>query len=69
MAIEFTNQNQIQMNWILYHEKDLKNPVAYAKLQGQRLFETYTAQPRKYYLYVYNYDNRPGGYPGLVTVE
>ncbi|MHB0803396.1 collagenase, partial [Bacillus thuringiensis] len=69
LAIEVTNQSQIQMNWILYYEKDLKNPVAYATFQGQRLFETYTAQPGKYYLYVYSYDNRPGGYQGVVTIE
>ncbi|QDZ77450.1 pre-peptidase C-terminal domain-containing protein, partial [Bacillus cereus] len=71
LAIEVINQNQIQMNWILYYEKNLKNPVAYAKFQGQRLFETYTAQPGKYYLYVYSYDNQSGagGYQGLVTIE
>jgi microbial collagenase len=72
LAIEVINQNQIQMNWILYYEKKkLKNPVAYAKFQGQRLFETYTAQPGKYYLYVYSYDNQSGagGYQGLVTIE
>ncbi|WP_439711239.1 hypothetical protein [Bacillus wiedmannii] len=69
LAIAVINQHQIQMNWVLYHEKNLKNPVAYAKFQGQRLFETYTAQPGKYYLYVYNYDNQPGGYQGLVTIE
>ncbi|HDR8449197.1 TPA: collagenase [Bacillus cereus] len=69
LAIAVINQNQIQMNWVLYYEKNLKNPVAYAKFQGQRLFETYTAQPGKYYLYVYSYDNRPGGYQGLVTIE
>ncbi|MBG9579159.1 hypothetical protein ABE42_07975, partial [Bacillus thuringiensis] len=69
LAIEVINQHQIQMNWVLYHEKNLKNPVAYAKFQGQQLFETYTAQPGKYYLYVYSYDNRPGRYQGLVTIE
>lgn len=69
LSIEITNQNQIQMNWILYHEKDLENPVTYATVQGQRLIGTYTAQPGKYYLYVYSYDKRPGGYQGIVTIQ
>ncbi|ANS51755.1 collagenase [Bacillus thuringiensis] len=69
LSIETTNQNQIQMNWILYHEKDLENPVAYAAVQGRQLTGTYTAQPGKYYLYVYSYDKRSGGYQGIVTVE
>ncbi|MGR6001726.1 hypothetical protein ACT7C7_29600 [Bacillus cereus] len=69
LVIEVINQHQIQMNWVLYHEKNLKNPVAYAKFQGQRLFEMYAVQPGKYYLYVYSYDNQSGGYRGLVTIE
>ncbi|MED2997340.1 pre-peptidase C-terminal domain-containing protein, partial [Bacillus tropicus] len=69
LAIEVINQNQIQMNWILYHEKDLKNPVTYATVQGKQLIGTYTAQPGKYYLYVYSYDKRSGGYQGLVTIQ
>ncbi|PGT56936.1 collagenase [Bacillus cereus] len=69
LSIEITNQNQIQMNWILYHEKDLKNPVTYATVQGQQLIGTYTAQPGKYYLYVYSYDQRPGGYQGIVSTK
>ncbi len=54
LAIEVINQHQIQMNWALYHETNLNNPVAYARFQEQKLFETYTAQPGKYYLYVYS---------------
>ncbi|OQR53305.1 collagenase [Bacillus sp. CDB3] len=69
LSIDITNQNQIQMNWILYSEKDLKNPVVYATFQGQQLMGSYTAQPGKYYLYVYSYDNRPGGYQGMVTIK
>ncbi|MGR5864757.1 hypothetical protein ACT7DZ_15150 [Bacillus cereus] len=64
LVIEVINQNQIQMNWVLYHEKNFQNPVAYAAFQGQRLFETYMAQPGKYYLYVYNYDHQSGRYQG-----
>ncbi|HHT7228271.1 TPA: pre-peptidase C-terminal domain-containing protein [Bacillus cereus] len=69
LTIQITNQNKIQMNWILYHENDLKTPITYATFQGQNLVGTYRAQPGEYYLYVYNYDKNPGGYQGIVTIK
>lgn len=69
LTIQITNQNKIQMNWILYHENDLKTPVTYATFQGQNLVGSYRAQPGKYYLYVYSYDKNPGGYQGIVTIK
>ncbi|AYK08059.1 collagenase [Brevibacillus laterosporus] len=46
------------INWLLYHEDDLKNPVSYpVELDKGRMSATYTAEPGLYYLYVYKYED------------
>lgn len=69
LSIQITNQNKIKMYWILYRENDLENPVSYARFQGQQLIGSYTAQPGKYYLYVYNSDKQLGGYQGIISIK
>ncbi|PPA93482.1 collagenase [Brevibacillus laterosporus] len=44
------------INWMLYHEDDLKNPVSYpVSIDKDQMSATYTAEPGLYYLYVYKY--------------
>ncbi|AIG26517.1 PKD domain-containing protein [Brevibacillus laterosporus] len=46
------------INWLLYHEDDLKNPVSYpVELDKGRMSATYTAEPGLYYLFVYKYED------------
>ncbi|MES1052541.1 collagenase [Bacillus thuringiensis] len=68
LQITVTNEQNLGMNWVLHHESDLNNYVAYAtKNEGNELFGKYFAQPGKYYLVVYKYNDGAGNY--TVKVE
>ncbi|HAU35850.1 MAG TPA: collagenase, partial [Lysinibacillus sp.] len=53
---------QIGMTWVLYHESDKENYVAYGQEDGQTIKGKYNAKPGKYYLYVYKFDDENGTY-------
>ncbi|MBJ8109354.1 S8 family serine peptidase [Bacillus cereus group sp. N6] len=60
--ISLLNEQNIGMTWVLHHESDLNNYVAYGENEGNVVKETYNAKPGKYYLYVYKYENKDGSY-------
>ncbi|MCR6850426.1 S8 family serine peptidase [Bacillus sp. IBL03825] len=60
--ISVLNENEIGMTWVLHHESDLQNYVAYGQNDGNRIKDTYEAKPGKYYLYVYKFENKNGTY-------
>ncbi|MDN9011655.1 collagenase [Brevibacillus laterosporus] len=56
------------INWLLYHEDDLKNPVSYpVEIDKGRMSATYTAEPGLYYLYVYKYQDEVIPYTILIN--
>ncbi|CAH2463077.1 collagenase [Bacillus sp. S4] len=66
LQITVTNEQNLGLNWVLYHESDLNNYAAYAtKYEGNKLLGNYYAKPGKYYLSVYKY----GGGTGNYTIE
>ncbi|MGG0256888.1 collagenase [Bacillus toyonensis] len=66
LQITVTDEQNLQMNWVLSDERDLRNYVTYAtKHEGNKLIGNYYAQPRKYYLVIYKSNSRTGNY----TVE
>ncbi|MFY0144240.1 S8 family peptidase [Bacillus cytotoxicus] len=62
IELSASNEQNIGMTWVLYHESDLQNYVAYGQNDGNVIKGTYRAKPGKYYLYVYKYENRNGAY-------
>ncbi|MCU4730514.1 S8 family serine peptidase [Bacillus cereus] len=60
--ISLLNEQNIGMTWVLHHELDLNNYVAYGENEGNVVKGTYNAKPGKYYLYVYKYENKDGSY-------
>ncbi|MED2237001.1 S8 family serine peptidase, partial [Bacillus thuringiensis] len=60
--ISLLNEQNIGMTWVLHHESDLNNYVAYGENEGNVVKGTYNAKPGKYYLYVYKYENKDGSY-------
>ncbi|GGE61577.1 S8 family peptidase [Priestia taiwanensis] len=56
------NEKQTGMTWVLHHESNLQDYVAYGQNNGNVIKGTYEAKPGKYYLYVYKYDNKNGSY-------
>ncbi|HEK9101025.1 collagenase ColA [Bacillus pfraonensis] len=64
--IAVINEQQIGMTWVLHHEEDMQNYVAYGQADGNVIKEQYQARPGKYYLYVYKFDNKNGAYSLLV---
>ncbi|HEQ3528710.1 TPA: M4 family metallopeptidase [Bacillus cereus] len=62
LHIAVQNENKIGMTWVLHHESDLQQYVAYGKEQGDSIIESYQAKPGTYYLYVYKYTNQNGAY-------
>ncbi|ANV70883.1 collagenase [Bacillus thuringiensis] len=60
--ISLLNEQNIGMTWVLHHESDLNNYVAYGENEGNVVKGTYNAKPGKYYLYVYKYENKNGSY-------
>ncbi|KFN03276.1 collagenase [Bacillus clarus] len=63
LQIAVTNEQNIGLNWVLYHESDLNNYATYAtKRDGNKLLGNYYAQPGKYYLSVYKYSGGTGNY-------
>ena len=56
--ISLLNEQNIGMTWVLHHESDLNNYVAYGENEGNVVKGTYNAKPGKYYLYVYKYENK-----------
>ncbi|WP_425594310.1 S8 family peptidase [Bacillus cereus] len=60
--ISLLNEQNIGMTWVLHHESDLNNYVAYGENEGNVVKGTYNAKPGKYYLYVYKYENTDGSY-------
>ncbi|SDB94908.1 collagenase [Shouchella lonarensis] len=69
VSIDVENTQNIGMNWVVYSETDLTNPVAYATTSGLDLSGAFQANPGTYYLYVYSYDSRPGEYSGITLTE
>ncbi|MEN1938203.1 collagenase ColA [Paenibacillus sp. 102] len=67
LQITITNEQNLGLNWVLHHESDLNNYVAYAtKHEGNKLLGNYYAQPGKYYLVVYKYSGGTGNYTAEV---
>lgn len=62
LDISVVNENQIGMTWVLYHESDMQNYVAYGQEDGDTIKGKFNAEPGKYYLYVYKFDNKNGTY-------
>ena len=63
LQITVTNEQNLGLNWVLYHESDLNNYVTYAtKYEGNKLMGSYYANPGKYYLSVYKYGSGTGKY-------
>lgn len=62
ITISLLNEQNIGMTWVLHHESDLNNYVAYGENEGNVVEGTYHAKPGKYYLYVYKYENKDGSY-------
>jgi len=63
LQITVTNEQNLGLNWVLYHESDLNNYVTYAtKYEGNKLMGSYYANPGKYYLSVYKYGSGTGNY-------
>ncbi|QWI73015.1 collagenase (plasmid) [Bacillus mycoides] len=63
LKITVTNEQNLGLNWVLYHESDLNNYAAYAtKYKGNKLLGNYYAKPGKYYLVVYKYGGGTGNY-------
>ncbi|MEZ2326012.1 S8 family serine peptidase [Bacillus tropicus] len=62
ITISILNEQNIGMTWVLHHELDLNNYVAYGENEGNVVKGTYNAKPGKYYLYVYKYENKDGSY-------
>ncbi|MCX2828075.1 MULTISPECIES: collagenase ColA [Bacillus] len=63
LQITVTNEQNLGLNWVLYHESDLNNYVTYAtKYEGNKLLGSYYANPGKYYLSVYKYGSGTGNY-------
>jgi len=63
LQITVTNEQNLGLNWVLYHESDLNNYVTYAtKYEGNKLLGSYYANPGKYYLSVYKYGSGTGKY-------
>ncbi|HFJ9404549.1 TPA: S8 family serine peptidase [Bacillus paranthracis] len=62
IGISLLNEQNIGMTWVLHHESDLNNYVAYGENEGNVVKGTYNAKPGKYYLYVYKYENKDGSY-------
>ncbi|MFF2179503.1 collagenase [Lysinibacillus sp. NPDC058147] len=60
--ISVLNENQIGMTWVLCHESDMRNYVAYGQEDGNSIKGKFNAEPGKYYLYVYKFDNKNGTY-------
>ncbi|MFJ3390472.1 collagenase [Lysinibacillus sp. NPDC086135] len=60
--IAVVNENQIGMTWVLCHESDMRNYVAYGQEDGNSIKGKYNAKPGKYYLYIYKFDNENGAY-------
>ncbi|UPW83507.1 collagenase [Lysinibacillus sp. Ag94] len=60
--ISVLNENQIGMTWVLCHESDMRNYVAYGQEDGNTIKGKYDAKPGKYYLYIYKFDNENGAY-------
>ena len=60
--ISVLNENQIGMTWVLCHESDMRNYVAYGQEDGNSIKGKYNAKPGKYYLYIYKFDNENGAY-------
>ena len=57
------------MTWVLHHESDLNNYVAYGENEGNVVKGTYNAKPGKYYLYVYKYENTDGSYVLNINIK
>ncbi|WP_017149860.1 collagenase ColA [Bacillus bingmayongensis] len=64
--ISVINEQQIGMTWVLHHESDMQNYVAYGQADGSVIKGKYQAKTGKYYLYVYKFNNENGAYSLLV---
>ncbi len=56
------NENQIGMTWVLYHESDSQNYASFGQEEGNMINGKLHAEPGKYYLYVYKFENENGTY-------
>ncbi|QZY55254.1 collagenase [Crassaminicella profunda] len=60
--VNISKTNNTGMNWVLYHESNLKKLVAYANPSGNKLIGSYDAKPGRYYLSVYKFDRKDASY-------
>ena len=66
LQITVTNEQNLGLNWVLYHESDLNNYAAYAtKYEGNKLLEIIMRSQGNIILSVYKY----GGGTGNYTIE
>lgn len=49
-------------SWVLLHESDMQNCAFYGQEDGNIIEGKFTAEPGKYYLYIYKFDNEDGTY-------
>lgn len=60
--ISLTQKNNKGMNWILYHESNMKKLVSYANPSGNKLIGYFNAKPGRYYLSAYKFDRKDTSY-------
>ncbi|MEB3055090.1 collagenase ColA [Bacillus pseudomycoides] len=65
--ISFIDEQGIRINWDVYHESDLGNPVITGRADGNNIKGKFAAKPGKYYLVAFfEEENRKGTYSLLV---
>ncbi|MET4558956.1 microbial collagenase [Lysinibacillus parviboronicapiens] len=62
LDISVVNENQIDMTWVLFHESDMQNYASYGQEDGNIIKANYKAEPGKYYLCIYKFENENGTY-------
>lgn len=61
LNIVLENNENLDVNWLLYSSSNLTNYVDYAKRENMNLQSTYMAKPGKYYVAVYKYNKDSKG--------
>ncbi|PHE52541.1 hypothetical protein COF68_34620, partial [Bacillus toyonensis] len=65
--ISVIDEQGIGVNWDVYHESDLGNPVITGQADGNNIKGKFEAKPGKYYLVsFFDQENRKGTYSLLV---
>ncbi|MDU1312996.1 MAG: collagenase [Clostridium septicum] len=61
LNIVLENNENLEINWLLYSADNLESYIDYAKRENGNLQSNYVAKPGKYYISVYNYNNNSNG--------